>query len=61
MTFRVAGLDEIKRWVLSLGAEGAVLEPQTLRDSIRNDLNRTLEQYRTPRMPKLSYVASNAP
>jgi predicted DNA-binding transcriptional regulator YafY len=29
--FRVAGLDEIKRWILSLGPEIVVLEPERLK------------------------------
>jgi len=31
ITFRVAGLDEIKRWVLSLGPECQVLVPEKLK------------------------------
>jgi len=32
MTFRVAGLDEIKRWILSFGLEAVVLEPEKPED-----------------------------
>jgi predicted DNA-binding transcriptional regulator YafY len=46
LTFRVAGLDEIKRWVLSLGPEAEVLEPGRLIEMIREDLTRTLGLYR---------------
>ncbi len=28
MTFQVAGLDEIKRWILSFGPDALVLEPE---------------------------------
>jgi predicted DNA-binding transcriptional regulator YafY len=45
LTFRVAGLEEVKRWVLSLGPEAEVLEPPGLIEMIREDLTRTLEQY----------------
>jgi predicted DNA-binding transcriptional regulator YafY len=45
--FRVAGLDEIKRWVLSLGPEVAVLEPEKLKEMVRKDLSRNLAQYST--------------
>jgi len=45
ITFRVAGLDEIKRWVLSFGPEAAVLEPEKLKEMIRKDLSRNLAQY----------------
>jgi len=37
MTFRVAGLDEIKRWILSFGAECQVLNPEKLKGMIRKD------------------------
>jgi predicted DNA-binding transcriptional regulator YafY len=51
MTFRVAGLDEIKRWVLSLGQECQVLEPGRLKEILRNDLSRNLAQYSTRLIP----------
>jgi predicted DNA-binding transcriptional regulator YafY len=47
MTFRVAGLDEIKRWVLSFGPEAAVVEPEKLRELVRRDLSKNLPQYST--------------
>ena len=45
MTFRVAGLDEIKRWVLSLGPEAQVLEPARLKQMVRAGLQKSLGQY----------------
>jgi len=45
MTFRVAGLDEIKRWVLGFGPEAVVLEPAKLKEMVRKDLSRNLPQY----------------
>jgi predicted DNA-binding transcriptional regulator YafY len=45
LAFRVAGLDEIKRWILSFGPEAAVLEPEKLREMIRKDLSKTLNEY----------------
>ena len=47
ITFRVAGLDEIKRWILSFGPEAAVLEPEKLKEMVRKDLSRNLAQYST--------------
>ncbi len=47
ITFRVAGLDEIKRWVLSFGPETLVLEPEKLKEMVRKDLSRNLAQYST--------------
>lgn len=45
LTFHVAGLDEIKRWVLSLGPEAEVLRPRELRRAISEDLKILLETY----------------
>ncbi len=50
MTFRVAGLDEIKRWILSLGPECQVLEPEKLKDVMRKDLYYTLTNYPVSRV-----------
>ena len=47
LTFRVAGLDEIKRWVLSFGPEALVIEPEKLKEMVRKDLSRNLAQYST--------------
>ena len=46
LTLQVAGLEEIKMWVLSLGSEVEVVEPVALRDLVRESLTRTLDQYR---------------
>jgi predicted DNA-binding transcriptional regulator YafY len=48
MSFRVAGLDEIKRWILSFGPEAQVLEPAKLKEMVRKDLSRNLAQYSKP-------------
>jgi predicted DNA-binding transcriptional regulator YafY len=45
--FRVAGLDEIKRWILSFGPECQVLEPEKPKEIVRKDLSRNLAQYST--------------
>ncbi|MGA2958025.1 MAG: transcriptional regulator [Thermodesulfobacteriota bacterium] len=45
ITFRIAGLDEIKRWILSFGPECQVLEPVRLKELIRADLQKSLGQY----------------
>jgi predicted DNA-binding transcriptional regulator YafY len=45
ISFRVAGLDEIRQWVLSMGPEAVVLEPEGLKQSIRQSLEQTLSQY----------------
>jgi predicted DNA-binding transcriptional regulator YafY len=48
LTFRVAGLDEIKRWVLSFGPEVTVLSPDALQEMVVRDMERTLELYSQP-------------
>ena len=35
LTFQVAGLDEIKQWIMSLGPEAYVEEPEGLRDMVK--------------------------
>jgi predicted DNA-binding transcriptional regulator YafY len=51
ITFRVAGLDEIKRWILSFGPEAQVLEPVKLKQMIRADLQKSLGQYSAHQVP----------
>ena len=45
MTFHVAGLDEIKQWVMGFGSEAYVLEPERLRDMVKADMKKALVQY----------------
>jgi predicted DNA-binding transcriptional regulator YafY len=47
ITFRVAGLDEIARWVLGLGPEAFVLEPEELKQKVQEQLQSSLHQYKT--------------
>jgi predicted DNA-binding transcriptional regulator YafY len=47
LSFRVAGLDEIKRWILSFEPEAQVLEPKKLQEMVRRELSRNLAQYST--------------
>jgi predicted DNA-binding transcriptional regulator YafY len=42
LTFQVAGLDEIKGWVLSFGLEAVIWEPAKLRETVQDDLTRNL-------------------
>ena len=49
MAFLVAGLDEIKRWILSFGPEAIVLEQEKLKEMVRKDLLKNFAQYsKTP-------------
>jgi len=43
--FQVAGLDEIRQWVLSLGPEAYVVEPEELRVSVVACLKAALDRY----------------
>ena len=47
ITLRVAGLDEIKQWVMSMGPEAYIVAPEELRSLVRAELENTLSQYRT--------------
>jgi predicted DNA-binding transcriptional regulator YafY len=38
-------LDEIKRWILSLGPEAVVIKPEQLKEMVRKDLSKNLAQY----------------
>jgi len=45
ISFRVAGLDEIRQWVLGLGPEAVVVEPEELKVAVRQSLKQALAQY----------------
>ena len=45
ISFKVAGLDEIRQWVMSLGPEAVVVAPDELRLSVEDSLRATLSQY----------------
>lgn len=46
LIFQVAGLDEIKQWIMSLGPEAYVKEPKKLKDMVKTDLKKTMVQYK---------------
>jgi predicted DNA-binding transcriptional regulator YafY len=45
ISFRVADLGEIRQWVLGLGPEAVVVEPEELKVAVLRSLERTLAQY----------------
>ena len=45
LTFRVAGLEEIRMWAMSLGPEAEVIAPPELRNIIRDNLTRAVDLY----------------
>ncbi|MFO7714373.1 helix-turn-helix transcriptional regulator [Desulfosarcina sp.] len=46
ISFKVAGLDEIRQWVLGMGPEAVVVEPAELKVSVWRCLNQTLDHYK---------------
>ncbi len=46
LRMRVAGLDEVRRWVMQFGAEAEVLAPRALRDAVAQSLEAAAEIYR---------------
>ena len=48
LTLRLGHLLEVKRWVLSHGAACEVLEPEELRQEIRQDLEKMSNSYHLP-------------
>lgn len=48
VTFRVAGITEIKHWLLGFGAKAKVLEPTNLREEISNEARALLGHYKMP-------------
>jgi len=45
LTMEVGGSDELRNWVLSFGAGAEVLEPASLRDEVRGQLEAALTRY----------------
>jgi len=45
LAIETSGWDDVKRWVMSLGAEARVISPEKLRKEIMDDLNRLISSY----------------
>ncbi len=45
LQMKVAGTEEVRRWLLGYGGEAEVLEPETLRDDIREELKKMQQIY----------------
>ena len=45
LAIETSGWDDVKRWVMSLGAEARVISPQKLRKEIMDDLKRLVSSY----------------
>jgi predicted DNA-binding transcriptional regulator YafY len=50
LRLKVAGLDEVKRWVMQFGAEAEVLAPKRLREEVAANLDRARSLYAPRRM-----------
>jgi predicted DNA-binding transcriptional regulator YafY len=50
----VAGIDEIKFWILKWGAKARVLEPQSLRELMRAEAEAMVANYLNPEADKPS-------
>lgn len=48
LEFKTQNLDEVKRWVLTYGSEAEVLEPQALRDMVREEHQQAVARYNGP-------------
>ena len=48
LTLRVAGTEEVRRWILGYGAEVEALEPLELRDQIAEEAKKLLKIYAAP-------------
>jgi predicted DNA-binding transcriptional regulator YafY len=50
LRLRVAGLEEVKRWVMQFGPEAEVLAPKRLREEVAASLVRALALYGARRL-----------
>jgi predicted DNA-binding transcriptional regulator YafY len=48
LTFEIAGIKEIKTWILGFGSLAKVVEPASLMKEIKEDLGRALKSYTKP-------------
>jgi predicted DNA-binding transcriptional regulator YafY len=46
--FEVAGIKEIKTWIMGFGALAKVLEPASLVKEIKDDLEKSMKSYAKP-------------
>ena len=45
LDMKTSGWMDVKKWILSFGAEAELLEPQKLREDMRNTINATIKRY----------------
>lgn len=59
MTFIASNLDEVKRWVLPYGAEAQVIEPDVLRNKVRDELIAAANNYVDTRIIDMNLSRAN--
>jgi predicted DNA-binding transcriptional regulator YafY len=59
MTLRVAGLEEIRQWVMGMGTEARVLEPESLKELVKAELHGALSYYTKPIDPLQNKTTPN--
>ena len=48
LSMKCTDLDEVKRWILTYGAEAEVLSPEPLRTAVKQELTKALAKYAQP-------------
>ena len=55
LSFRVAGLEEMKQWLMGLGPEAYVIEPEILKEMVKAGLRKALIQYEGLRLAQRKF------
>ena len=61
ISFKVAGLDEIRQWVLSMGPEAVVVEPAELKALVWKSLKETLDHYQDMDTSQIDAIVMKMP
>ncbi len=58
LEFETRNLEEVKRWVMTYGAEAEVLKPDRLREMVTRELQEAMKHYSTVVKGKMAVTAS---
>ncbi len=61
ISFRVSGFDEIRQWVLSMGSEVVVVEPEELKGMVWQSLKNTLNHYQDMDTSQIDAIVMKMP